>query len=223
MNNSSTSAVPSAEALLLAIHEHLDRFDGLLTFQDVAIWDETATKHVHNLASLCRWLQRQIEALEIERANAETAYRNRSFLTRAFSASPALQIQPNIDRMKAMADKCSGLLDLLYANIDFSPNDPTSKKAVIAELKHKKKELQLEKREIGMAAQLIRTEARQRSAGVPYSAGAFFAGRKWTALERQSIRHAKERALAPHEEAKAFIDRQIHQIDRLVLWAERLS
>jgi hypothetical protein len=106
--------------------------------------------------------------------------------------------------------------------IDFTPNSVEEQKALLRELRQRKKELQLEKRQVAASMKAIREGARQRSA----QAGRGFFGMynpKQAASERRSIRYRKEAALRPHEDAKAAIERQIIQIDRDILWVGRYT
>jgi hypothetical protein len=66
----------------------------------------------------------------------------------------------------------------------------------------------------------IRTSARQKSANAATSLTALLAGGKYTAAERRSIRYSKERALAPHEDTKAEIEREILTTERQIIRIE---
>ncbi|MEJ6000302.1 hypothetical protein [Paucibacter soli] len=94
---------------------------------------------------------------------------------------------------------------------------------LVKELKAVKKDLQLQKKELAVRMKDIRTVARQRSASAATSITAILTNRKYTAAERRSIVYAKERALAPHEDAKAAIERQILAMEHDILRVESFT
>lgn len=69
-----------------------------------------------------------------------------------------------------------------------------------------------EKREINRAA-------REASA----NAGHFYYDSKAAAAERRAIRRQRAADLAPIEDKAAFIDQQIRDIDRRLIWVERFT
>ena len=69
---------------------------------------------------------------------------------------------------------------------------------------------------------VVRTGARQQSAQAGRVFGVFYDS-KLAASERRSIRYSKESILRPHEDAKTAIERQLVQIDRDILWAEKFK
>ena len=91
---------------------------------------------------------------------------------------------------------------------------------LVKELKLSKKELQLRKKEIAAEMKGIRTDARQKSASAATSLTTILVGQKYTAAERRSIRQSKERALAPHEDSKSAIERQILAVEKEILRLE---
>jgi hypothetical protein len=112
------------------------------------------------------------------------------------------------------------LADQLQQYIDLTPESKSERKELLAELRAEKKQLQLEKRELNASMRAIRTDARQRSSGTPYSLTGLMG---MTALQRQRIRFQKEQDLAPLEDQKAWFDSQIDQLDRRILWAQRFA
>jgi hypothetical protein len=116
--------------------------------------------------------------------------------------------------MEDMAEK-------LQEAIDFTPNSPTEQKLLLKELRQRKKELQLQKREIAVSAKQIREEARLKSVHAGRFLGIY--NSKLASIERRSIRYRREALVAPSEDVKASIDRQILQIDKDILWAERFT
>jgi hypothetical protein len=116
--------------------------------------------------------------------------------------------------MEDMAEK-------LQEAIDFTPNSPTEQKLLLKELRQRKKELQLQKREVAASAKQIREEARLKSVHAGRFLGIY--NSKLASIERRSIRYRREALVAPNEDVKVSIDRQILQIDKDILWVERFT
>jgi hypothetical protein len=117
--------------------------------------------------------------------------------------------------MESMAEK-------LQESIDFTPTSSTEQKLLLKELRQRKKELQLQKREVAASAKQIREEARLKSIRAGKFLGIVYDS-KLAAIERREIRYRREAAVAPHEDVKASIERQILQIDKDILWVERFT
>jgi hypothetical protein len=102
--------------------------------------------------------------------------------------------------------------------IDFTPNSPEEKKALLAELRIHKKELEADKREVALNMSAIRADARQKNADID---GRASYDSKSAARDRRQIHYEKEAALQPHEDAKAAIERQIIQVEKDILRVEK--
>ncbi|MGO9202301.1 MAG: hypothetical protein ACLQM8_17380 [Limisphaerales bacterium] len=99
------------------------------------------------------------------------------------------------------------------------PKTETAKNLLVKKLRHRKKELQADKRKETTTMAGIRREARVQSV----SAGKTWLGSYDSLLaadQRRAIRNAKESALGPHEEAAAAIERQIMNIESILLWLD---
>ena len=114
----------------------------------------------------------------------------------------------------------SSLADQLQEYIDLTPESKSERKELLSELRREKKDLQLQKREINANMKDIRTVARQKSASAPYTLRGMMG---MTALQRQQLRYEKEQSLAPLEGRKDWIDSQINQVDRKIVWAQRFT
>jgi hypothetical protein len=115
-----------------------------------------------------------------------------------------------------------GMAEKLQEAIDFTPNSSTEQKLLLKELRQRRKELQLQKREVAASAKQIREEARLKSIHAGRFLGIVYDS-KLASIERRSIRYRREALVAPHEDIKASIDRQILQIDKDILWVERFT
>jgi hypothetical protein len=177
----------------------MNEFNGLSTFSAVVAWDERANIELQSLIDGIQLfdseINRQSKILNEQRIETyKTKYRV---------------------LMENMAEK-------LQESIDFTPNSSTEQKSLLKELRQRKKELQLEKREVAASAKQIREKARLKSIHAGRVLGIIYDS-KLAAIERRAIRYGREAAVAPHENVKASIERQILQIDKDILWVERFT
>jgi hypothetical protein len=86
---------------------------------------------------------------------------------------------------------------------------------LLEECKQQKKELQTEKKAVNAQMSSIRVEARQQTANTNYG--------KYGKGDRLRIRLNKEAALKPQESQKTGIERQITNLDQLIVWLERFT
>lgn len=198
-------------------------FRTLATFSAIASWDRQAQMEIERITGVIRELDievsRQTQILEgVRKSKSE-----KSLIGRLFSSGKEekelLQLVEKYNQYKATLGK---MASQLQESIDFTPNSPEEQKTLLKELRQRKKELQVEKREIAAAMKAVRTDARQQSAQAGRVFGVFYDS-KVAASERRSIRYAKETTLRPHEDAKAAIERQLVQIDCDILWAEKFK
>ncbi|MFM6347925.1 MAG: hypothetical protein ACKPFK_22675 [Dolichospermum sp.] len=177
----------------------INEFKRLSTFSAVIDWDKQAEDEVQSLIDGIQLfdsvINQQSEKLNTQKIeNYRTKYRT---------------------VMEGMAEK-------LQEAIDFTPNSSTEQKLLLKELRQRKKELQLQKREVAASAKQIREEARLKSIHAGRFLGIVYDS-KLASIERRSIRYRREALVAPHEDIKASIDRQILQIDKDILWVERFT
>lgn len=177
----------------------MGNFSKLSTFSEVDKWDKLAELEIKKLVT-------SLEKIELKLENNQ----------KIFNQSKISELRAKyINPLENIATK-------LQESIDFTPNSLQEKKVLLKELKQRKKELQLQKREITASMRTIQANARSRST----YAGRGFLGMyssKLAAHERRRIRYDKEAALRPQEDLKAAIDRQILELDKDILWAEKFS
>jgi hypothetical protein len=176
----------------------IDEFKRLSTFSAVIGWDEKAETEVQSLIDNIQLFDSEINKQLKNLSEQKTENYKMKYRT----------------VMEDMAEK-------LQEAIDFTPNSPTEQKLLLKELRQRKKELQLQKREIAVSAKQIREEARLKSVHAGRFLGIY--NSKLASIERRSIRYRREALVAPSEDVKASIDRQILQIDKDILWAERFT
>lgn len=112
------------------------------------------------------------------------------------------------------------LADKLQEIIDLSPASLLERKELLAELGREKKDLQMLKREINSNMNEIRVDIRQKSARAPYSLSGLLG---MTGLQRQQLPYKREQALAPLENKKDWLDSQIFNLDKKIIWVKKFA
>lgn len=198
-------------------------FDALNTFSAVSSWDSEAQMEIDRIIAVVRDLDteitRQTQTLEILKQSKS----EKSFMGRLFSSDKEeKELLLLIDEYNQYKVTLGNMASQLQESIDFTPNSPEEQKILIKELRQRKRELQIQKREVAAAMKAVRADARQQSAEAGRVFGLFYDS-KMAAFQRRNIRYSKEASLRPHEDAKSAIERQVVQIDRDILWAEKFK
>jgi len=200
----------------------MDEYKTLSTYENVAGWDQRAQAEVDKLAGVLQELEAEIARQSETLEQTKREHAQKSFLKRTFSdRKPEKEIAQFIDQCRQNMTTLEGMASKLQEAIDFTPNSPEEQKTLLKELRLRKKELQAEKREVAANMKAIRNEARAQS--VHAGRGFFGYSSKSAAYDRRQIRYAKEAALGPHEDAKTAIERQLIQVEKDIVWAERFN
>lgn len=202
------------------------QFDGLRTFHEVAQWDAAALDAALNLQKLAEQTRLHQQGLvaqadDLARTRAATPFFKRLFSSR----SPEITLRGQAAQLAATLQQLGVMINDLLERIDYTPNDEKERKALIKELRAEKKELQHRKKEIAAQKRAINQAAREASASAGINQGWIFTtyDSKQAASERRAIRRQKIAMLAPHENAKTVIERQILDLERRIMWVERFG
>lgn len=205
----------------------MTEYKGLLTFADVTAWDQRASAEVEKIDGAIREAVESIADVSRKLELAKKEHAEKNFIARWFSSrSVEKSLYASIQNYTVYKAGLEGFALQLQEAIDFTPNSAEDKTSLLKELKARKKELQLEKREAAAAMKAIRTDARKQSSTAGNIESRIFGtvyNSQSAAYERRSIRYQKESALRPHEDAKTSIERQLIQVDRDIFWAERFT
>jgi hypothetical protein len=165
------------------------------------------------------------EAVANEATRQFVSINSKSFFARVFSSEKTGLAASNrlAESIRKEMIEIEMAIEELRTGIELSPNDKDESKLIQEELKLRKKELQLEKRALNEAMRSIRANARDQSATAPFSLLGLAAGAKYTAVQRRSIVFEKQSKLKPHESQKAALERQILEVDRLLIWHKQLG
>lgn len=211
---------------LVRVQRLCAQYDGLRTFDDVEKWDAAALDAALNLQKLAEQTRLHQQGLvaqadDLARTRAATPFLKRLFTSR----NPELTLRGQADQLAATLQRLGVMINDLLERIDYTPNDERERKALIKELRAEKKELQLAKKEIAAQKRAINQAARDASASAGINQGWIFTtyDSKQAASERRAIRRQKIAMLAPHENAKTVIERQILDLERRIMWVERFG
>ena len=125
-----------------------------------------------------------------------------------------------LEAIRRETESLTELADRLDAAIAATPNDKDDQKAMLKELRQRKKELGVEKKEAAAAMREIRTSARQTSSKIGTG---LFTMPSTNRYARISVRLKKEAALKPHEDQKTAIERQILSVERMINWIDKFT
>jgi hypothetical protein len=197
--------------------------DKLASFEGIAAWDRLAQDEVKQVEQHIQVLDRELFQNQQALIKARQDYSNKNFIAKLFGGRREIdRINGALTGLASQKQYCEDLAEQLQAHVDFTPNDTEEQKVLIKLLKQHKKELQQQKRELASDARQIRVAARQATANIGPNYGSKFVGRL-NASQRRNIRFQKEAALAPNEDAKTAIERQLIAVERRIIWAERFS
>lgn len=204
-------------------HSLLKQLPALSRFTEVMEWDAKARSETERIVEVVEKLDAECEQQFNALVQIKSEHSRKSFLGKMFaSGKQERHLAQIIERCRNHKVTLEEMVTRMLEAIDFTPNSAEDQTALLKELRLRKKELQVQKREVSASMKAIRTDARQQSAqagtmlGITYST-------KVASSQRRSIRYTKESALRPHEDIKAAIERQLIQVDRDMLWVERFK
>ena len=194
-------------------------FRDLSTLTEASEWDQRAQFEVEKINLVIRDLKEKVDERTKDLEYMQKERNAKPFFSRLFaSTKPEQATSQDIDQVQKYISNLMEMSDQLSDAIDFTPNSPEEKKALLAELRIHKKELGADKREVALTMNAIRADARQKNADID---GRASYDSKSAAQDRRQIHYEKEAALQPHEDAKAAIERQIIQVEKDILRVEK--
>lgn len=192
-----------------SMQSFLHKMNDLASFEEVNVWDIQAELRVSDADRLIYKFKQKLSESEARIKEA---------------------VGEELNNLQLLNAKINNTLERLYKTkesfqlaIDFTPNDLAEAKDLIKELKLVKKELSLEKKEIALDMKSLNVEARQIGSKIGDHYFTSNVTRQMDRAKRIRLRMEKESMLAPHENRKMLIERQILQIDKNILWIEKLK
>ena len=195
-------------------------YASIATISGAVQWCTTAEQSIGELESFASKTKAEADELTRLALGQRVESKEKSFFGRFFKSADEKKTHSSIESLQGLVSASQKLAEQLQELVDITPKTKEEQISLIKELKISKKDLQLQKKEIAAEMKGIRTDARQKSASAATSLTTLLVGQKYTAAERRSIRQSKERALAPHEDAKSGIERQILAVEKEILRLE---
>lgn len=198
------------------------RFERLRTYQEAAEWDRDAEAVVRALEGFRGYITEKkagfLQALETQQAERK----NLPTLKRLGKDTEGGRLRKDIAGLEEGLASIDPAIEVVRTKADLTPTSPREQKALVAFLKTEKKELAIQKREITSNIRDAQSSHRRRVASVTGIRGSGVIG-SVARLERVSARMERERSLAPLEDQRRILERQINDIDRRLAWFSAFS
>jgi Rad3-related DNA helicase len=218
MNKSLEEFQKHSKILQSALDDLTERFDDLKTFQEAAQWDSDAKVLIHLFEQLQDELKEYITDQNQLFNDAKSQRQDKSILKRTFgSRTEEKEPKKNIKVANKVIAYTENIVEYINEMIGRIPGNKKEQKEMKTELSKIKKELTHEKREINERIKQIRIQAKQSTSSISGFTGGY------ARYKKSNIRFEKERALAPDENAKAALERQIKNIEKMLNWVRRFS
>jgi chromosome segregation ATPase len=188
----------------------------LRSFDEIAEWDKKAMAEVEALHSILKSIEgKQQTAIQVI-SREQQEHEAKSFLTKIIDRRKEqkrwLAEQARLAREKAQIEN---VIDQFKSAIDFMPDSLDELRKLLEECKQQKEELLTEKKAVNVQMSSIRVDAKQQTANTNY--GNYGKG------DRRRIRLNKDAALRPQESQKTAIERQIKELDQIIIWLEKFT
>ncbi|MEX8498523.1 hypothetical protein [Leptothrix ochracea] len=212
----------SASELTSSIDSLIAEVTGLNSFLDTDHWDNKAKSMLEKVALNIDEIDSSIANVQSQLHQAQMDFDSKPLYRRLLGKSGEIKsLEKHITLLQRERSKFDDLAERLQSTIDLTPNSPEEQKSLIKELRLQKKELQAQKKEVAAEMRTVRVESRQKS--VQVTNYGFKSLNTLATTERRRLRLNREIELAPHEDRKATIERQILNLDRVILWAESIK
>jgi len=199
----------------------LQSVQGITNFDAVATWDSNASDQIKILLESNIVLNNQLSDLNKQLIKAKNDYQSIPFFKRLFTSKfPIRTIENQISVSKSHISENTSLAEQLQEWIDKTPDDISQAKALLVELKQIKKELTILKKEISAAIRSTNQQARAKNSKI---ANQYFTNSKYKQIQRIGVRAEKESALRMHESEKEVVESQIIEVEKMILWIERIK
>jgi len=188
----------------------------LRNFDEITEWDKKAMAEVEALHSILKAIEgKQQKAIQVI-SQEQQEHEAKSFLTRLFDRRKEqkrwLAEQSRLAREKVQIENVIGQFE---SAIDFMPDSLDKLKELLEECKQQKEELLTEKKAVNAQMTSIREDAKQQTANTNYG--------KYGKGDRRRIRLNKDAALRPQDDQKTTIERQVTELDQIIVWLERFT
>lgn len=206
--------------ILSKASEVISKVNELSSFDEVATWDDNAHKIISELKiAIGTWEENKAET-EKKLAKENEKHNLLPFWKRWFDdMNYRNELKNEISKFSSRISQANQYIVELEDWIVKTPDDIEQSKALIQELKRIKKELLQQKKEVQANIRQVNVAARQRNAEI---SNQVFVSSKFRQVQRMSVRSKKEELLKPNETLKSLLDNQIFEIDKTIIWIEKI-
>jgi uncharacterized protein with PIN domain len=188
----------------------------LRNFDEITEWDKKAMAEVKALYSILKVIEgKQQKAIQVI-SQEQQEHEAKSFLTKLFDRRKEqkrwIAEHSRLVREKGQIESVIGQFE---SAIDFMPDSLDKLKELLEECKQQKEELLTEKKAVNAQMASIREDAKQQTANTNYG--------KYGKGDRHRIRLNKDAALRPQDNQKTAIERQITDLDKIIVWLEKFT
>ncbi len=125
-----------------------DEFRRLITYEAADDWDRRAREEISLVSTVIRGVDEAISSETARLDQAKREFESQSFFKRVWGDHNAEQnISGMISRLRQMRVLLPEIINHLQESLDITPHNPGEKTRLIKELRHRKKELQAQKRQ----------------------------------------------------------------------------
>ena len=188
----------------------------LSSFDEITEWDKKAMAEVEALHSVLKAIEGKQQTAIQAISREQQEHNAKSFLNKLFDGRKEqkrwLTEKSRLAREKAQIEN---VIDQFESAIDFMPDSLDELKESLEECKQQKEELLTEKKAVKAQMSSVRVEAKQQIANTNYG--------KYGKGDRLRIRLNRDAALRPQDNQKTVIERQIAELDQIIVWLERIT
>jgi hypothetical protein len=166
----------------------------------------------------------QMIAAELANLGQEKrSFEQQSFIQRTFGNHDSLDADSQrISTLRKQREQLAQLVEGMQQRTELVPDSQAKRDLILKTIRVQMKELKIRKKEAGLAMTEIKQGARVASEGAGVSWIGFY-NSTLAARQRRGIRHGKEEALQPYEDAKDFVDRQLIALEKQIIWLESFA
>lgn len=211
------------EAEVSRCQELSESLQSISTYTAAREWMKKAEEKVTALPAILRAFDQIIAAENRGLVEEKRRFEQQSFLKRTFGSHDSEEASSQrISVLQQQRALLVSLVEGMRQKVDLVPDSRSKRDLLVKEIRHHMKEVKAKKKEATAAMTEIRREARVASVG---------AGKNWIGLydselaanQRRGIRHAKEEAIRPYEDAKETFERQIMALETHLIWLEHFG
>jgi hypothetical protein len=198
------------------VSSHINSVTNLNSFESVRIWDEKSIEYTNILRNDIQKLESELSQLNKLYQLQSQEWNNLGFLKRIGKKDESVETKNTIDTVTRNISKLKWFIDTIEEWVDLTPDDLEECKLMIKDYKVLRKELVLEKKSSTSSLRDVREQSMNRMSQVGFINGS--TGRFIRDMERMK----KQTQLNKHQSLRDEIEQQILQVDKKIIWLEKI-